>query len=157
MNLDRQTRYRRIVGGMLHCHDHPARSLVRCRHADSLVGLFYEINEVLKEAERLLIYLYNTRTLAITYKSSMGGAPVSCNCAPTLGPVTDGDSDASFEAGRSTSGYSFMLSAVIAWGMKKQQSIALSRCEAKIMAGSLAACEAVYPRGLLTELGFPPP
>eukprot|EP00965_Chrysotila_dentata_P086912 2868491-Pleurochrysis_carterae.AAC.1 len=25
------------------------------------------------------------------------------------------------------------------------------------MAGSLAACEAVYSRGLLTELGFPPP
>eukprot|EP00965_Chrysotila_dentata_P125553 4151163-Pleurochrysis_carterae.AAC.1 len=25
------------------------------------------------------------------------------------------------------------------------------------MAGSLAACEAVYLRGLLTELGFPPP
>eukprot|EP00965_Chrysotila_dentata_P026944 894261-Pleurochrysis_carterae.AAC.1 len=25
------------------------------------------------------------------------------------------------------------------------------------MAGSLAACEAIYLRGLLTELGFPPP
>eukprot|EP00965_Chrysotila_dentata_P025961 861413-Pleurochrysis_carterae.AAC.1 len=50
-----------------------------------------------------------------------------------------------------------MLSdAAIAWGMKKQQSVALSTCEAEIMAGSLVACEAVYLRGLLTELGFPP-
>eukprot|EP00965_Chrysotila_dentata_P149132 4925662-Pleurochrysis_carterae.AAC.2 len=44
----------------------------------------------------------------------------------------------------------------IAWGMKKQQSIVLSMCEAKIMAGSLKACKAVYLRGLLTELVFPP-
>eukprot|EP00965_Chrysotila_dentata_P137785 4558515-Pleurochrysis_carterae.AAC.1 len=104
-------------------------------------------DELLKEAERVLIYL-----------SSMGGTPVRYNWAPTLGPVTDGVSDASFEAGRSTSGYSFMLSdAVMAWGVKKQQSVALSTCEAESMAGSLAACEAVYLGGLLTELGFPPP
>eukprot|EP00965_Chrysotila_dentata_P150021 4954978-Pleurochrysis_carterae.AAC.1 len=39
----------------------------------------------------------------------MSGVPVRCNWAPTLGPITeDGDSDASFEAGRSTSGYNFM-------------------------------------------------
>eukprot|EP00965_Chrysotila_dentata_P104563 3453046-Pleurochrysis_carterae.AAC.1 len=51
-----------------------------------------------------------------------------------------------------------MLSdAAIAWGMKKQQSVALSTYKAEIMAGSLAACEAVYMRGLLTKLGFPPP
>eukprot|EP00965_Chrysotila_dentata_P195167 6176841-Pleurochrysis_carterae.AAC.1 len=88
----------------------------------------------------------------------MGDTPVRCNWTPTLGSVTDGDSDASFEAGRSTSGHSFMLSdAAIAWGMKKQQSMALSTCEAGIMAGSLAACQAVYLHALLTGLGFPSP
>eukprot|EP00965_Chrysotila_dentata_P029317 974108-Pleurochrysis_carterae.AAC.8 len=88
----------------------------------------------------------------------MCGTPVRCNWAPTLGPVTNGGSDASFQAGRSTSGYSFMLyNAGIAWGMQKQQSVALSTCEAEIMAGSLAACKAVYLRGLQTELGFPSP
>eukprot|EP00965_Chrysotila_dentata_P166266 5489172-Pleurochrysis_carterae.AAC.1 len=52
-----------------------------------------------------------------------------------------------------------MLSdAAIGWGMKKQQSVALSTCQAEIIAGSLAACEApVYLRDVLTELGFPPP
>eukprot|EP00965_Chrysotila_dentata_P211851 6186679-Pleurochrysis_carterae.AAC.3 len=88
----------------------------------------------------------------------MGGAPLRCNWAPTLGLVPDGNSDASFEEGRCTSGYSFMLSdAEIAWGMKKQQAVALSTWEAEIMAGSLAACVAIYLRGLLTELIFPPP
>eukprot|EP00965_Chrysotila_dentata_P238508 6202553-Pleurochrysis_carterae.AAC.2 len=108
--------------------------------------LTFPVDELLKEAERVLISLYNMRTLAITYRTSMGGRPVCCNWAPALGPVTDdGDSDASFKAGRSTSGYSCMLfNAAIACGMKKQQSIALSTCEAKIMAGSLAACKAVY-------------
>eukprot|EP00965_Chrysotila_dentata_P227775 6196216-Pleurochrysis_carterae.AAC.1 len=72
--------------------------------------LAFPTDELLKEAESVLIYLYNTRTLAITYRSSMGGTPARCSWALTLGPVTDGDSDASFEAGRSTSGYSFMLS-----------------------------------------------
>eukprot|EP00965_Chrysotila_dentata_P058439 1938234-Pleurochrysis_carterae.AAC.2 len=41
--------------------------------------------------------------------------------------------------------------------MKKQLSVALSTREAEIMAGSLAACKAVYLRGLLTEWGFAPP
>eukprot|EP00965_Chrysotila_dentata_P121684 4022658-Pleurochrysis_carterae.AAC.1 len=70
--------------------------------------LAFATEELLKEAERVLIYLYNARTLAITYKNTMSGVPVRCNWAPTLGPITDGDSDASFEADRSTSGYNFM-------------------------------------------------
>eukprot|EP00965_Chrysotila_dentata_P074604 2464215-Pleurochrysis_carterae.AAC.2 len=45
----------------------------------------------------------------------------------------------------------------INWDMKKQQSDALPTCEAEIIASSLAACEAVYMRGLLTNLGFPLP
>eukprot|EP00965_Chrysotila_dentata_P256308 6212505-Pleurochrysis_carterae.AAC.1 len=87
--------------------------------------LAFPTDELLNGAERVLIYLYNTRSLAITYSSSMGGTPVRCNWATALGPsVTDGDRDASFEAGRSDFGYSFMLSdAAIAWGMKKQQSV----------------------------------
>eukprot|EP00965_Chrysotila_dentata_P135686 4485916-Pleurochrysis_carterae.AAC.1 len=90
-------RYRRVVGGMLYIAlttrpdiSYAVGMLTRC--------LAFPTDELLKEAERMLIYLYNTWTLAITYKSSMGGAPVCCNWATTLGPVTDGDSGASFEA-----------------------------------------------------------
>ena len=43
----------------------------------------------------------------------------------------------------------------MAWAVKKQASTALSTQEAEIMAGSLAACEAVYLRGILDFLGEP--
>eukprot|EP00965_Chrysotila_dentata_P070629 2335212-Pleurochrysis_carterae.AAC.1 len=70
----------------------------------------------------------------------MESAPVRCNWAATLGP------DESLMAGRSTSGYSFMLSdAAIGWGMKKQQSIALSTCEAEIMADSFCCMQSDLP------------
>eukprot|EP00965_Chrysotila_dentata_P255059 6212087-Pleurochrysis_carterae.AAC.2 len=123
MSLDRQTRYPRIVCGMLYIAmttrpdvSYAVGMLTRC--------LPFPTDELLKDAQCVLIYMYNTRTLAITHKRSMCGTPVCCNWARTLAPVTDGDSDASFEAGRSTSGYSFMLSdAAIAWGIKKQQSL----------------------------------
>eukprot|EP00965_Chrysotila_dentata_P237144 6201709-Pleurochrysis_carterae.AAC.2 len=43
--------------------------------------------------------------------------------------------------------------AVITWSSKKQPSVALSSCEAKIIAASEAAKEATYLRALLEELG----
>ena len=42
----------------------------------------------------------------------------------------------------------------MSWGSKKQASIALSPCEAEIMAASEAAKEAVYLSRFLTELGL---
>ena len=54
---------------------------------------------------------------------------------------------------KSTSGYVFFLAqAAIAYVSKKQASIAMSSTEAEIMAASLAALEAVFLRGLLSEL-----
>ena len=49
--------------------------------------------------------------------------------------------------------YSDML-IYLPWASRKQASVALSSCEAEIMAGSEAAKEAVYLRGFLSELGF---
>ena len=49
----------------------------------------------------------------------------------------------------------FMMSkAAISWGCKKQKSVALSSCEAEIVAASEAAKEAVYLDALYKELGF---
>ena len=47
--------------------------------------------------------------------------------------------------------------AAISWGSKKQQSVALSSCEAELMAGSEAAKEAVYFRRYQEELGYTDP
>ena len=49
-----------------------------------------------------------------------------------------------------------LAGAAIGWMVKKQTSVALSTYEAEIMAGSLAGCEAVNLRGILTELGHAP-
>ena len=63
--------------------------------------------------------------------------------------------DADWAVRHSTSGFVFMLSrAAISWGSKRQQTIALSSCEAEIMSASEACKEAVYLDRLVDELGF---
>ena len=42
--------------------------------------------------------------------------------------------------------------AAISWGSKKQTSVALSSCEAELMAASVAAQEAVHLKGFMEEL-----
>jgi len=56
----------------------------------------------------------------------------------------------------STTGYVFTYAqAAISWGCKKQATIALSSCEAEIVALSESAKEAVFLADFLSELGFP--
>lgn len=68
--------------------------------------------------------------------------------------VLVGASDASHDIAHSNSAYVFLMAnAAISWAVKKQHSIALTPYHAEVMAGSLAAwCEAVFLRGLLTEM-----
>eukprot|EP00965_Chrysotila_dentata_P218211 6190458-Pleurochrysis_carterae.AAC.1 len=55
----------------------------------------------------------------------------------------------------STSGYLFMYGrAAILWASKKQATVALSSCEAEIVAASEATEEAIYLRALLSELSL---
>ena len=93
------------------------------------------------QALRTLAYLSRHRDLGLRYEASP--EPLS------------GMADADWAVRHSTSGYVFTLSrAAISWGSKRQQSIALSSCEAEIMAASEAAKEAVFLDRLHTELGF---
>jgi hypothetical protein len=63
-------------------------------------------------------------------------------------------SDADWAVEYSTMGYVFMMhQAAISWSSKKQASVALSTCEAEIMAASESAKEAVHLSGLAEELG----
>ena len=119
--------------------------------------LAYPTAELMLAAERIAIYLYKYRALKIKYEPS--GANVRGAWAPRASVaegVTEGLSDASFEIAHSTLGYVYLFAmAAIAWIVKKQKSIALSSFEAEIMAGSLAACEGVFLRGIFGDLGFP--
>ena len=150
-----KARYRRLVGALLFVSTttrpditYAVGMLSRC--------VAYPTTELLREAERVLIYLAQTRRLALTYTQGSKRSGVRATWAPTIGPTIEGASDANWEVQRSTSGYAFdMSNAAVSWGMKKQQSIALYTMEAEIMAGSLASCEAVWLRNILGELGFP--
>ena len=106
------------------------------------------------------MYAHHTRDIGITYKRQSKDSRLSAAWAPyTLNDNDDmcGSSDADWSVHRSMSGWEFRYAhGVIAWGAKKQPSIALSTMEAEIMAGSLAACEAIFLRGLLTDLGHAP-
>ena len=66
--------------------------------------------------------------------------------------------DASWETRHSTSGWVVLWqSAALSWGSRQQKSIALSTCEAEIIALSEAAKDVVYLRKFKRGLGDPEP
>ena len=69
-----------------------------------------------------------------------------------------GYADASWEVRNSTSGWLVLWqSAALTWGSRKQKSVALSSCEAEIIALSEAAKDVVYLRRLVAGVGDPEP
>ena len=63
--------------------------------------------------------------------------------------------DSDWAVRHSTTGFVFSFgSACISWASKKQPSVALSSCEAELMAASESAKEAIYLSNFLKELGF---
>ena len=90
----------------------------------------------------VLYYLHRHRTLGLRYERS--------------NQELYGHTDSDWSVRRSTSGSVFVLcSAAISWNSKKQPTVALSSCEAEIMAASEGAKEALYLKRFLSELGQP--
>lgn len=97
-------------------------------------------------AKRILRYVQGTTSLGIRY--SRGGEPI------LLGYV---DSDYARDADdkKSTSGYAFMLGkGAVSWASKKQPIVTLSTTEAEFVAAAYGACQAVWQRNILEEIGF---
>ena len=93
-------------------------------------------------ADRCLVYLAQNPDVGIIYNGNAAH------------PELHAYSDSNWTVGHSTSGWAVLYAgAVIGYGSKRQQSIALSSTEAEIMAASQAATEIMYFRGLLFELG----
>lgn len=68
---------------------------------------------------------------------------------------TDSDHAGDEDDSRSTSGYVFMLSSrVISWSSKKQPIGTLSSTEAEYVAAVIGACQAVWLKGILKQLGY---
>ena len=135
-------RYRSLTGALIY--------LAVCTRPDVAyaVGMLSRAmhcptDELMADAERVLCYLLLHADVGLTYNAGMKD------------PLAMADSD--WATRRSTSGWLVMWhNAAITWGSKQQATIALSSCEAEIIAASKAAQEVIYVRQLLTELGFPP-
>ena len=133
-------RYQSLVGALLYCAGNTRPDV------SYSVGMLCRVMsrptpEMYDEALRVLGYLYRTRELGLRYVKS--DKPLA------------GQSDSDWAVRHSTSGWQFTYSqAVVSWGSKKQASVALSSCEAEIMAASEAAKEAVYLSRFLAELGL---
>eukprot|EP00965_Chrysotila_dentata_P062818 2081243-Pleurochrysis_carterae.AAC.1 len=99
--------------------------------------------DMLDAAYRVLHYLSHHRAVGLRYALRDNS------------PLT-GYSDSDWATRHSTSGHVFLYAqAAITWASKKQATVALSLCEAEIVAASEAAKETVYLRALLEELGEP--
>ena len=91
---------------------------------------------------RVLYYLHHHRDIGLRY----GASDLDLS----------GMSDSDWAVRHSTTGYVFTYAlAAVSWGCKKQATVALSSCEAEIVALSESAKEAVYLSDFLSELGFP--
>ena len=103
--------------------------------------LAYPDEKLYGEALRVLYYLVRHRDIGLTYSADDA----------RLHGYTDSD----WATRHSTSGSVFMYNrAAVSWSCKKQPCVALSSCEAEIIAGSEAAKEATYLRRFLDEMGI---
>ena len=114
----------------------PVHQLCKCLHKPT--------PELLRETDHVLSYLARTASFGLTYTREHARLA--------------GYSDASWETASSTSGWVVLWqSAALSWGSRKQKSIALSTCEAEIIALSEAAKDVVYLRKLVKGLNAPEP
>jgi len=95
--------------------------------------------------KRILRYVQGTLDLGIQYER--GGAT-------ELVGFVDSDYAGDVDDRKSTSGYVFMLGGgAIAWASKKQPIVTLSTTEAEFVSASYGACQAVWLRNVLEEIG----
>ena len=92
--------------------------------------------ELMDAAMRVLYYLHVHRQIGLRYQAD--------------DKAIKGMSDSDWAVRHSVSGWLFMYSsAIVSWASKRQKYVALSSCEAEIMASSEAAKEAVYLQSFL--------
>lgn len=94
-------------------------------------------------AKHVLRYLSGSADLRIVFKKG----------AFKLVGWTDASYADNLEDGTSTCGQAFFLaSGIVSWTTGKQKSVALSTCEAEYMGQTLAATQAVWLKGLLSDI-----
>ncbi|KAD7478171.1 hypothetical protein E3N88_01307 [Mikania micrantha] len=136
--------YRSLVGGLIYLtHTRPDLA-----YAVSLVSRFIQSpsKNHFGAGQRILRYVAGTTNFGVWYKKD---API------TLIGYSDSDWASSIDNRKSVSAYVFMLgTGAVSWCSKKQLTVALSSTEAEYIASTGAACQGVWIRRILEDLGF---
>ncbi|KAJ0532731.1 putative RNA-directed DNA polymerase [Helianthus annuus] len=134
------TKYRRIIGCLRYLlHTRPDLSYS--------IGVVSRYMQLPKEShfaavKQILRYIRGTISHGLRYKRGGNGK-------------LKGYSDSSFgiEDGRGTTGMAFYFSDnLVTWSSQKQNTVALSSCEAEFMAATAAACQGLWLRNLVSDL-----
>jgi hypothetical protein len=138
------TQYRSIVGSL--------RYLIHTRpditYSVGIVSRFMEnpTSEHLAAVKHILRYVSGTLNLGLRYRREKEGNL-------RLIGYSDSDMAGDVDDRKSTSGVLFYLgSSPVSWLTRKQESVAMSSCEAEYMAGAAAACQGIWLGRLLSEL-----
>jgi hypothetical protein len=133
-------KYQSLCGALLYCavNTRPDVAYAVGMLCRSMARPTPELHE---DALRVLYYLHYTADLGLRYQADNRDV--------------GGMSDSDWATRYSTTGWLFTYSqAAITWGSKKQVSVALSSCEAEIVALSEASKEVAYLRRFMEELGL---
>lgn len=96
--------------------------------------------------KKVLRYLKGTTDFGIWYNG--GGTGELC-------VYTDSDFAGDIDSRKSTSGYVFLMdNGAVAWCSKKQPIVTLSTTEAEYVAASVCACQAIWFKRVMKELGY---
>ena len=138
--------YSQVVGNLMHAI---VKTQLDCAYAISSLAQYMSNPSIshIQTLKRTLRYIKGTLSYGIKYqKFAQRYVLYGFSYADWAGDK---------ETRHSTSGYCFILvSGVISWGSKKQQSVALSSTESEYMALAKATAEVVWLRKLLHELGY---
>lgn len=136
-----ETRFKQIVGSLMYITTtRPDLTFMVSLIARFMAKPTEMHNQVVK---RVLKYLKGTNNYGILYKR--GGVE-------ELVGFTDSDYAGDLEDRKSTSGYVF--GAAVAWSSKKQPIVNLSTTEAEFIAAASCACQAIWMRRILQDMGY---
>jgi hypothetical protein len=137
------TKYKQIVGCLMYLlATRPDLAFSVC-----LIARYMErpTEMHLAAAKRILRYLKGTMNLGILYKRDLN---------QSLQGWTDSDYAGDLDDRKSTSGYVFKFgSSAISWSSKKQPIVTLSTTEAEFVAAASCACQGMWLRSILQQLG----
>jgi hypothetical protein len=142
-NIVDETYYKQLVGSLMYLTaTRPDMMFATC-----LISRYMTkpMQTHLQAAKRVLRYLKGTVNYGLYYKKGGDGELLA---------FTDSDYAGDEEDRKSTSGYVFLMSSgAVSWCSKKQPIVTLSTTEAEFVAAAVCACQGVWMKRILEELG----